>query len=112
MQFLSRLKQQEDESVRHKQELTEKTYKQVSDIIEKKLAGEFKLCSGLEDDMRRAIKGSKLLKAIIPDLGVTICSLCHNKIPVSMRLPYVYFMLLNLIYFNVFALAWVINSIM
>ena len=83
LQFLSRLKQQEDDSVRHKQQLTEKTYKEVSEIIEKKLAGEFKLCSGQEDDMRCAIKGSKLLHDIIPALCVTRCSLCHHKIPVK-----------------------------
>ena len=60
LQFLLRLKQYEEEALQRKHELAEKTYKEVSEIIEKKLASEFKLCSGLDGDMCDTVKGKTI----------------------------------------------------
>lgn len=77
LQFLLRLKQYEEEALQRKHELAEKTYKEVSEIIEKKLASEFKLCSGLDGDMCDTVKGKTIGSNVItPEFGIT-CNALH-----------------------------------
>ncbi|KAK2173881.1 hypothetical protein NP493_843g01017 [Ridgeia piscesae] len=71
-QFLQKLKKYEEEALQRKQELAEKTYKEVSEMIEKKLAGEFKLCSGLEDDMCDVVKDVSLPAVFMPTRGTNV----------------------------------------
>ena len=50
MQFLDRLRWFEEASLRHKQDFSDKTYREVSEQYEKKLATEFKLGGPCDDD--------------------------------------------------------------
>ena len=56
-QFFDRLQLFEEESLRHKQELSERTYKETSELLEKQLAGQFKLSNPADDDFYNALQG-------------------------------------------------------
>lgn len=47
----------EEESIRHRQQLSEKTYKETSEGLEKRLAGEFKLSKAMDEDIYNALQG-------------------------------------------------------
>ena len=50
-QFLLRLKQYEEEAAKHRQELSERVSRQVAEVLEKKLAGEYKLRGPPREDV-------------------------------------------------------------